>query len=251
MRPSFQDEFSDQAEDYARYRPAYPEALFAYLADTAPAHELAWDCATGSGQAAVALAAYFDKVIATDASQRQIEQAQVHPKVEYRVAPAEEAGPGAHDVDIVTVAQALHWFELGGFYAAVRRHLKTGGIIAVWSYNLFDCGDDIDPVIHSFYANTLGPYWPAAREQVEDGYRHLDFPFEELHPPALEMQARWNLEQVLGYLSTWSAVARYRKHTGLDPMISLRLQLAGLWGDPQATRRIRWPLNLRVGRVSR
>lgn len=243
------DHFSPVAADYAQFRPHYPPDLFSWLAEIAPARNLAWDCATGSGQAAVDLAAHFQQVIATDSSTAQLDAAPLHANIIYRRAPAEASGLTAHSVDLISVAQALHWFDLDRFYAEVKRVLTVGGILAVWTYRMLSSGDTaIDDCIAHFYQHTVGPYWPPERVHVENGYRRLPFPFNELTPPDFHMQTQWTLAQVLGYLRSWSASHRYQQHTGLDPVAALRARLDPLWGDPNQSRSIRWPLALRVGR---
>ncbi|MCP4377042.1 MAG: class I SAM-dependent methyltransferase, partial [bacterium] len=206
----FKDHFSDQSGDYLRYRPSYPGALFAFLAEIPPMQHRAWDCATGSGQAAHGLSTHFERVIATDASAAQIDSAVPAANVHYRVAPAEASGLPDRSVDLVTVAQALHWLDLERFYGEVRRVLKPGGLLAVWSYNLLRTDPAIDAEVDAFYSHTVGPYWPPERRLVESGYRDLPFPFPELDTPPFAMTARWRLEQLLGYLGTWSATKRYR-----------------------------------------
>jgi ubiquinone/menaquinone biosynthesis C-methylase UbiE len=244
----FKDHFSVAARDYDRYRPRYPRALVDFLAQAAPATGVAWDCATGTGQAAVALAVRFSRVIATDASAAQIAHAVPHPRVDYAVATAESGGLGDATADLVTVAQALHWLDLERFYREVRRVARPGAVFAAWTYSLADADPVVDPLVEAFYER-MGPWWPPERVHVENGYRELYFPFEPITAPAFEIRAAWPLERLLGYFSTWSAVNRCRKDTGQDPLEGLGRQLAGVWGDPAAPRPVRWPLHLRVGRV--
>jgi SAM-dependent methyltransferase len=244
----FKDHFSVAAHEYDRYRPGYPAGLIDFLAEASPGHELAWDCATGTGQAAVALAARFAQVIATDASAAQIEHAVVHPKVRYAVAPAEESGLPGSAADLVTVAQALHWLDLGPFYAEVNRVGRPGAVFAAWTYSLADADPAVDPLVLAFYER-MGPWWPPERAHVEDGYRTLPFPFEPIDVPPFEMREAWPLERLLGYFSTWSAVNRCRKETGEDPVAALGRELSQVWGDPATPRAIRWPIHLRVGRL--
>lgn len=247
---SFKDHFSGHASDYARYRPQYPAAMFARLASFAPARELAWDCATGNGQAAVALAPHFARVIATDASAQQIENAQPNERVEYRVAPAESSGLEADTVDLISVAQALHWFDIRAFFAEAQRVMKTDGVLAVSAYNLLTVSPDIDALVNRFYFDTTGPFWPPERDIVEAGYRTIQFPFPELELPQFHMQTEWKLEQLLGYLRTWSATKKFIEKNGYDPVDSLGEELLPLWGDQNTTREIRWPMTLRVFRKS-
>ncbi|QKT04744.1 class I SAM-dependent methyltransferase [Ectothiorhodospiraceae bacterium 2226] len=243
----FPDHFSARAGAYAAFRPRYPDALFAFLAQTCRARTLAWDCATGNGQAAVGLAAHFPRVLATDASAAQIAQAQAHPRIAYRVARAEASGLADASVDLLTVAQALHWFDLPAFYAEARRVLKPHGVIAVWTYGAFRFESRaLDALMQDFYANTLGPYWPPARVHVETGYRRLAFPFEEFGAPAFTLDARLTREALLGYLGTWSAVGRFKAQRGWDPVEELATQLDAVWGEA-VEHSVRWPLKLRVG----
>ena len=246
---SFKDHFSGHAALYSRYRPTYPEPLFDFLAGVAPSRALVWDCATGGGQAAVALAERFEKVIATDASTQQIKEAKPHPKIEYRVAPAEAGGLDSASVDLLTVAQALHWFDQEKFYAEAQRTLKPGGVLAVWSYNLLSITPELDALVNHFYHDIVGPYWPPERKLVEQGYRGIVFPFTEIPAPEFAMSADWTLDDFTGYLTTWSSVRRYLEAKGADPVAALRPALREKWGDPGKSRRINWPLEMRAGRV--
>ncbi len=241
------DHFSRVAPAYASSRPGYPEALFDYLASLPPQTVLAWDCAAGTGQASIPLASRFDQVIATDISVAMLSQASPHPRVEYRAAPAEGSGLGDGTVDLVTVAQALHWLDLDGFYAEAKRVLAPGGVLAVWTYGRQQLGDGmLDEVLDRFYREDIGPYWPAERRHVEAGYCTLPFPFAELDPPPFFMEEHWTLRQLLGYVGTWSATQRYREKVGHDPLLRLETDLAAHWGT-QPTRAVRWPLSVRVG----
>ena len=227
-----------------------PSGLFAWLASIAPGRALAWDCAAGSGQASRDLAAHFEQVIATDASAAQIAAAIPHPRVEYRVAPAEDSGLPEAAVDLITVAQALHWFDLDRFYAEARRVLKPGGVLTVWTYGVLAvAGEAVDARVQTFYREAVGPYWPPERRHVESGYRTLPFPFAELEAPEFHMEASWTLSELLGYFRSWSATSRYLAERGHDPVVALAAELAPLWGSPQHRRRVMWPLAVRVGRV--
>ena len=241
--------FSRQAATYATARPRYPDALYQAIVAVTPGRSVAWDCATGNGQAAVDLARYFDRVIATDASAEQIAHASPMPNVEYRVASAEESGlPRAH-TDLITVAQALHWFDHERFYEEVRRVSVPGGVFAAWTYGACHAGDDVEALIRDFEDGLLGPYWDPRRRWVDEGYRTIPFPFAEVPMPAFELRAQWSLSQLGGYLSSWSAVAKYRQAHGKDPVVPLLDRIVKHWGAPGATRDIVWPLSVRVGRV--
>ncbi len=242
----FRDHFSTQAADYARFRPRYPRELFKWLGSIVPANEFAWDCATGSGQAAIELAEVFTRVIATDASEKQIGNADNDQRVEYRVAPAEQSGLDANSVDLITVAQALHWFDLIRFYSEVRRVLKPNGAIAAWAYKLATVSPEIDAVVNRYYSQVVGPYWPAERVLVER-FEELRFPFDEIVPPKFEMVAEWKVEQLLGYLRTWSATQRFMAAERRDPLEKVEGQLRAAWGEK--VRRVVWPLTVRVGRL--
>jgi ubiquinone/menaquinone biosynthesis C-methylase UbiE len=249
MSNSFSDHFSSFASRYADFRPHYPNALFDYLASLAPPDSTVWDCAAGNGQASVDLAARFEKVIATDASRQQIESAQKQANVEYRVAPAEASGLSDQSVALITVAQALHWFQLDRFYAEARRVLRPQGVLAVWAYGINELEDDtLNQAVQNYYANVVGPFWPPERKIVEEGYRNIPFPFKEMEPPPIRMEARWTLEQLLGYFSTWSATNRFIKANGTNPLEPLSEELKRHWDDPKEPRLVTWPLSIRVGR---
>ena len=249
MRESFVDRFASVSGDYAAFRPTYPHALIDWLASIASERSLAWDCATGSGQAAVDLAARFERVIATDASADQIAKAASHPRIEYRVAPAEESGIATGSVDLITVAQALHWFDVDRFFLECERVLKPGGVLAVWTYGpLHVQGESVDAIVQRFYHDIAGPYWPVERALVDSGYQSIKLPYPELEVPAFEMTAFWSLKALLGYLGTWSSTTAYRETTGEDPRDLIGESLAQAWGDTTATRQVVWPLVVRAGR---
>ena len=246
---SFNDHFSGHATDYAKFRPHYPPELFEFVGSIAPSKNTVWDCGTGNGQAAKGLAGVFDRVIATDASERQLSSAVENSKVEYHVAPAEASGLDADSVDAVTVAQALHWFDIPKFFEEARRVIKPGGVIAVWSYELMNISPAVDRIMHPFYCDTVGPFWPEERKLVEEGYRSIDFPFEELSRPEFKMSATWTMFDFIGYIRTWSATQRFMKSRNFDPVDQLTNLLGAEWGPPFNQKEITWPLNMRVGIV--
>jgi ubiquinone/menaquinone biosynthesis C-methylase UbiE len=247
---NFKDYFSKQASAYTKYRPHYPEALFEYLATLVFSHQRAWDCATGSGQAALGLTPYFEEIIATDASEKQIANVFEHKKITYRIAPAEKTGIESHSVDLIVVAQALHWFELDRFYTEARRVLQEGGVLAVWSYSLLRISSAIDRVLDHFYTKVVGPFWPPERKLVDDKYQSISFPFEELAAPPFKMETRWNLNRLVGYLGTWSSVQKFKDKRDTDPIEVVIGDLRRAWGRPEDEKGIHWPIHMRIGRIN-
>jgi SAM-dependent methyltransferase len=249
------DLFATVARAYANFRPEYPPELFEWLALNCAARDVAWDCGCGSGQASVALAGHFDHVHATDVAPEQIAEAKPHPRVKYCVAPAENSGLRDASVDLVTVAQALHWFDLRRFYAEARRVARPGALLAVWTYPRPEFLDPaLDRVFLDFYSNIVGPYWPPERRHVESRYATLEFPpgqmpFEEVPHPEFGVELAWSFEQVIGYAGSWSATARYRQQKGTDPVPLLRESLRLAWPEPRATAYLRMPLVLRAARM--
>jgi SAM-dependent methyltransferase len=244
----FKDHFSRQSAAYSRHRPGYPPELIEFVAGKSPARSLAIDCATGSGQAAIQLASHFEHVIAIDGSQAQLRNARACARVSYVAAIAESLPVKARRAQLVTAAQALHWFDFERFYAECRRVLAPGGIVAAWTYEKFRFDSGLDAIVDDFYEREVGEYWPSERRHVEQGYRALPFPFERLAAPAFELVTEWSLDQVLGYLASWSAVQRYKDARGTDPLPALRSRLEPRW-SPVETRRLRWPIHTRLGRV--
>jgi len=257
----FSDHFARQAGAYAAFRPQYPPAMIAALAALAPARERCWDVGTGNGQAAVQLADHFAAVVATDASARQLEHAAPHPRVTYQVAPAEHAPLGDASVDLVTVAQALHWFDLPAFYREVQRVGRPGAVIAAWTYDLFTVDAAVDEVVRWFYGVRVGPYWPPERRHVESRYTTLDFPFAALPIESPPIEAWLDRTGVTGFVATWSALARAREAEGGeggeggeagergDPLEEFARRLATAWPDANERRLVRWPMIVLAGRV--
>jgi SAM-dependent methyltransferase len=247
---SQRDYFSSCSSQYAAFRPRYPPALFAWLASVTSAHERVWDCACGNGQASVDLAGHFQEVYGTDLSAEQIANAEAHPRVSYRVGLAEASGLPADFVDLVTVAQALHWFDLNGFYEEARRVARSGAILAVWCYGVCEIpAASGNAELQHFYSSIVGPYWTPERHLVESGYRTIPFPVPEIQAPAYTMQLDWSLDQLLGYVSSWSASARYQKERGEDPVPALRSALRAHWGADTNRCVVRWPLSLRAAQL--
>ena len=245
----FKDHFSVRSDAYTRYRPSYPNELFKWLAGLVEHHELAWDCGCGNGQATQGLVPYFEQIIATDPSRQQIDHAMKHERINYAVAPAEDSGISGNSVDLVLVAQALHWFDFDRFYREVGRVVREGGVLAAVSYGPVSVAGAAGKVIDSFYYELIAPYWPLERHYVDEHYATIPFPFPEIPAPSFAMEAAWGLEHLLGYFSTWSAVGEYEKKLGSNPLALIDKELRAAWGDPLQTRPISWPLALRVGRV--
>lgn len=246
---NFKDHFSRLAAQYAEFRPRYPGALYDFLAKASPAQKRAWDCACGSGQATLDLAERFESVIGTDASAQQIAAAPAHPRVTYGVARAEESGLESNSVDLVTVAQSLHWFDRPLFYAEAERVLRPSGLLAVWTYAMPRLNEaPIDKLLQTYYWDTVGEYWPPERRHVENGYRSINFPFAEITSPSLSMRESWTQAQFVGYLRSWSATGRYVDARGEDPVAALEVVLGPAWGESTRARTVSWPLSLRVGR---
>jgi len=247
--PRFKDHFSRLASGYSRFRPAYPRELIEYVAGCARDHGVAVDCATGNGQAAVALAEYFATVLAVDGSATQLAHAQPHARVTYVGAIAEKLPVADRSVALIAAAQAVHWFDLPRFYSECRRALAPDGVVAAWTYEKFRATKAVDAVVDRFYRDVIGPYWPPERRYVDEGYRTLPFPWREAVTPTFSLRTDWTLDQVLGYVGTWSAVLRYRDaHPSHDPLPDLARQLATHW-PVAGTLGLVWPVHLRLGRA--
>jgi SAM-dependent methyltransferase len=245
------DIFSGVAGQYAASRPRYPESLFRTLAALAPATTAAWDCGTGNGQAAHGLAEHFQRVYATDANEQQIAQTAAHPRIEYRVAPAESSGLSNGSVDVVSVATALHWFDLRRFYDEVRRVVRPQGLIAVYGYNWFYVAPALDELTHRWLIEPIKDYWSPKIRALWDGYLTIDFPFEELTAPPLALHLWWNLEELFAYYLTWSATCEKIANDGNDFVSAAREVFAAAWGAPADCRHVVMPLALRFGRLPR
>jgi SAM-dependent methyltransferase len=242
------DHFTPVAGQYATFRPNYPDELFDWLADIAPQRGLVWDCGAGSGQASVALASRFERVQATDISAAQLAAAPPRDNIEYRLASAEASGLQDHSADIVTIAQAMHWFDLPQFYAEVERVLKPGGIIAAWGYNRLQIDHaGLQKTLDVFYEDTIGAYWPPERLHVESNYRDLPFPFQRIAVPEFALYTEWSREHLLGYLRSWSAVGRFQAARGFDPVELVAAEIGAHWPEGE-TRLIKWPLFMHAGR---
>lgn len=246
---TFKDYFSKQSADYARFRPHYPDELFQYLSTLTENHQSAWDCGTGSGQVALSLVNYFDKVYASDASEKQIAKAFKHPNIEYFVSIAESTPLESHSLDLITVAQAFHWFEAESFYQEVRRVLKPNGVLAIWCYGYFEiisADAQLKSAIDNFY-QIVEPFWPPERLLVETGYATIIFPFAEIKTPNFSMSVQWKIAQLIGYLGTWSSTQRCIAQKGEEVILEAMEAIANsISGDEFLD--IHWPIMLRFGR---
>lgn len=251
MHDTFKDHFSSVSMDYAAFRPSYPRELSDYIGGIAESHDAVLDCGCGAGQLSTLLADRFKRVVATDASEEQLKNAKPHPRITYRLAVAEQSGLEDASVDVVTVAQAAHWFELDSFYAEVRRVLRPGGAIVLITYGVIEADGEVGRIISHFYFDVIGHYWPPERRHVETRYQSLPFPFAEAHPPAMSMSLQWSVDELLGYIDTWSALRNAEDALGRLPFENFSAKLRAAWGDPGSKREIRWPLSMRVGHVER
>lgn len=245
----FKDHFSQGSAAYASARPRYPRALADWLASVAPAPGLAWDVGCGSGQLSTLLGERFTRVIATDASAQQLEHAEGHPRVEYRCAAAEDSGLEANSVDVVTAAQAAHWFDLPRFYAEVRRVARAPeSVVALITYSFHTVAPAVDDVLGRFALGTLAGFWPKERAHVDVGYASLEFPFARLEAPPLELCADWGVDAMLAYVRTWSAVSAFVRAGREAEVRAFEAEVRAAWG-PIAARRVTWPLTVVAGRV--
>ncbi len=239
--------FDQGGQAYARFRPEYPLELARFLALAAPGRLLAVDVGCGSGQLTTQLAAHFDSVLGVDPSGDQILNAAVHARVQYVRASAEQLPVADHSAQLITAAQAAHWFDLPRFYDEVRRIAGSGAVLALISYGVPRLDAQLDRRFSTFYWQEIGPFWPVQRRLVDDGYVDLPFPFSALAAPTLVLHKAWRLADLLGYIATWSAVRRAHE-AGCEAILQgFASDLAALWGDPMGTRAIRWPIHMRLG----
>ena len=243
---SYKDHFSGHASSYSKYRPVYPPKLFEFLNSIVSNHENAWDCATGSGQAAIALSPFFKQIYASDASAEQIKHAVRSGNIEYIVASAEHSTIPDNSMDLITVAQAAHWFNHEKAYEEITRVAKANSIIAIWTYGLCSINEKIDSLLLEYYNGIVGPYWPPERKYIDDKYETLPFPFEKIKTPQFKIENQWNWEDMKNYLMTWSATQRFIKDKGDDPIESIDSRMQVLWRDKLE---VVWPIYLLVGRV--
>lgn len=242
------DLFSSQSKAYAAFRPTYPDALYDFIFQHLKNRDTAWDCATGNGQVAQKLATVFSKVFATDISQQQIDEGFRADNIFYSVGSAERTSFNDSQFDLITVGQALHWINTSEFYQEVKRTSKPDALIAVWGYSLLRVEPKIDDRFDDFYFNIVGPYWDAARKLVEEKYRSIPFPFNEIKSPEFFIEAEWSLAQFSGYLSSWSSTRHYIQKNSKDPVPDFIETVRPLWKDDE-TKAIRFPVFLKLGKV--
>lgn len=249
MSEGFIDNFSFHSKEYSFSRPTYPDLLFEFLSTITPQKNLAWDCATGNGQAAIGLSKYFKNVIASDASKNQIQHGFQRENIDYKIFPAENANLDNDSVDLVTVAQALHWFDFEKFYINVKRVGKKDGIIAVWSYDMHKINPQIDNISSQLNVDgeILGNYWAKETKYVKEKYKTIPFPFKEISVPAFKTTLYWNLLQLWNYMPTWSSVKKYYSENKQDPLDLVKSELKSLWGDELNKKEVTWNINIRVG----
>lgn len=243
------DKFSTQSDAYKKFRPTYPDELYEVILSTVKSRNECWDCGTGNGQVAVELSKHFKKVYATDLSQNQIDNAEKRENILYAVGTAEKTGFDDNKFDLVTVAQAAHWFHIDAFNKEVRRVCKNGGIVCVWGYGLLRINDPINKLIDEFYNDIIGPYWDPERRHIENGYNSLNFDFSELDTPKnLFIRTQWTLPEFEGYLNSWSSVQNYKELKKENPVTWMMDNLKKLWGE-NVQKEVRFPIFMKMGVV--
>jgi hypothetical protein len=242
----FKDYFSTQSIDYKKFRPEYPIDMIEFIISHCKRRETAWDCATGTGQVATMLVPYFNTIIATDASSNQISATEKKSNIEYRVANAEQSLLPENYFDLITVAQAIHWFNIPVFFKEARRVAKKKCVLAVWGYANHTIDKDIDTVVSKLYHEILANYWPAERSIVENGYRDIILPFTKINTPQFFIRKTVNLNELIGYLYTWSATQQYISKNHINPIELIFKELEHAWGEPSIIREIKWPVFLKI-----
>ena len=241
------DNFSVQAKAYAQFRPYYPQDMISYIISFVSNKEYALDVATGNGQVAAAIAPYFDKVYGTDISPKQLQNATPGPNLIYKECTAENTDFQNEQFDLITVAQAIHWFKFDEFYAEVRRILRPEGLFAVMGYGLFSTNPETDKILNNFYSNIVGPYWDAERKYLDHNYTTIPFPFKEVEAKNFTNNFTWTFEQLTGYLETWSATQHYIKQNGSNPIDIIHDELKQSW--EANNKEVTFPLLLRLGKL--
>ena len=245
---TFIDNFSKQADSYQKFRPSYPSELFEFLSSLTSEHQLSWDCGTGNGQSANSLTNYYEKIFATDPSAQQIDNAKLHKQITYKAETAENTSLENKTVDLITVAQAVHWFEFDNFYSEVKRVLKQNGIIAVWAYGLPTINNSVDEIIKHFHDNIVGEFWQAQNRLIEKEYKTIPFPFEQISTPNFYIKKELTFFDILGLLKSWSATQKYIDKHHQNPIDLIENELLEIWGEKEIEKSATWKLILMVGR---
>jgi SAM-dependent methyltransferase len=244
---AIKDFFSGHSKVYAAFRPSYPKELYQFIFQHLNSSDTAWDCATGNGQVAEHLSKHFKTVYATDISQQQINEAVQKRNIHYGVSKAETTNFADKQFDLITVGQALHWFDHKAFYDEVKRTLKADGLIAVWGYANLNVTPDIDQRFSDFYHNVVGQYWDRARRLVEQRYQTIDFPFTEIPAPEFKIVVQWDLQHFAGYLTSWSATQKFINANGYSPVENFITSLQDVWKENE-TKSVTFPVFLRLGK---
>ncbi len=239
--------FGEYAASYAKSRPQYPAALWQWLASQCESHEHAWDAGCGNGQASLALAQCFNHITATDISAEQIANATLHKNISYAAIRTEDASFAPASLELICVAQALHWFDLEKFWPQVQNVLKPRGVFIAVAYGLFSVNEEIDAISKQYFFDVVEPYKAAGNRMIASGYRDIQFPFKMIEAPPFAIECEWTLDQLVSYAATWSAVARMRKEQGVDPMPAYREALRSAWGDTNRPLTTYMPLTIRTG----
>lgn len=243
------DNFSKQANAYAKYRPTYPQELYDFILSKVEQRDVTWDCGTGNGQTAKELAKYFKKVFATDISEKQIQNAHKADNIFYSVQPAEQTRFENNTFNLITVSQALHWFNFEKFYSEVKRVGRPGSWLAVWVYSLLRISKDIDPIVEDFFLNMLEKYWDAERKYVDDNYVTIPFPFEEIKRSAFSIEFYWTLDELEGYFVTVSALQKFLTANNDNPLPELMNKIRPYWTNE--TMKVIFPIHLQMGRIEK
>jgi SAM-dependent methyltransferase len=244
------DNFSKQSREYSVFRPTYPDEVLDFILSLVNNKSAAWDCGTGNGQLAAKLSPHFQTVYATDISENQIGNAVKKDNIVYQVVSAEDAPFEEKAFDLITVAQAIHWFDFDKFYDKVNLTLKEDGILAVLGYNLMTIDPDCDKIIQHLYADILGDqYWDKERKYLDEQYKTIPFPFKEIQAPVFSQKVQWSIGELTGYLNTWSAVQHYIKANQNNPVDAIQPQLEACWGNKEK-KEVCFPTLLRIGRLA-
>jgi hypothetical protein len=244
------DNFSRQAKLYAKYRPSYPDELYDFILGHLQHQQTAWDCGTGSGQVASQLADHFEHVFASDISEGQLRHAPQKPNIEYLKVPAEDSGLPENSCDLITVAQAIHWFDFDGFYAEVKRTAKKDALLAVIGYGIVQTNEQLNPLIDKFYNYAFGCYFNDNRRYVDEHYQKIPFPFEEIDTPEFSISYKWSRDELEGYFNSWSTVQKFKENDGFNPVDNFMDELNPFWKKDER-KKVTFPVFLRLGRIVR